>query len=1133
MSRSQSLSSPTAIRHADPSLPENPQWYRDAVIYQLHVRGFFDSNEDGVGDFEGLTQKLDYIQSLGVSAVWLQPFYPSPLRDDGYDIAHYQGIHPSYGTRRDFARFMSEAHRRGLRVVTELVINHTSDQHPWFQAARRARPGTSKRNFYVWSDTPDKYAGVPIVFKDAERSNWTWDPVAGAYYWHRFFYHQPDLNFDNPLVKKAVLKVMRFWLDLGVDGMRLDAVPYLVEREGTQCANLPETHAILKDIRRELDAHYADRMLLAEANQWPSDVRAYFGDGDECHMAFHFPLMPRLYMALRQEDRHPLSEILWQMPDIPDVCQWALFLRNHDELTLEMVSDEERDYLYQTYAADPQMRLNVGIRRRLAPLMDNSRPRLELMNGLLLSLPGTPVLYYGDELGMGDNVYLGDRNGVRTPMQWNADRNGGFSRADPARLYAPPIMDSVYGYQAVNVEAQERSPHSLLNWMRRLIALRQRYPIFGRGTMELLRPTNRHIFAFLRRLPGADPVLVVANLSRTVQAVSMDLSRVSGLVPIEMTGGVDLPRITDAPYFLTLGPHGFFWLLLQRDAPPPLDGRLPTIVAEPDPERVPLLVGPEWHTLLDGSIRHLLERRYLPGFLRRQPWFARSPRALMRVEIADWGLLAGGDEPALLTLVDAHFDDGGVVRYALPLLATPEARAAEIIRESPQAIVAHLAGAKRGILHDRLDGPAGRALVSDVMHARHMTLRHGTLHASQLPDFPQLGLPGRIEELASEPFDFERWHSSAAFGERVVLKVLRRMWDGPSPHVQFARALKSPDSAFTRVPAAGGLVEYRRPDGTSEPIAIVESYIPHQSDGWRQIVGDLSRFLESPAIVEAPPASPPVSTLWTHEEPDIASNPSSSSLQLARAIGQRAAQMHVALARLAPAIAAADTAPVEPMAFAEAIRASVIDRWERAAQALLPVLGGDSAVAALAQQLLDHDAAVRTLIGETAPRIAAAVPAIPIHGRFDLRRVLVFEGDVTIIDAASDPAIAPADRLRPRDPFADLGRMLWSFAVAARVALDTRRASAPPPHDKLASWARRWMTWTSASFLAGYRAAAGGDTSVLPEDATSIQHAIWLRWLESAFRDVESCAAQSPKWLALSLESVLDALDETSTDSRV
>jgi maltose alpha-D-glucosyltransferase/alpha-amylase len=778
------------------------------------------------------------------------------------------------------------------------------------------------------------------------------------------------------------------------------------------------------------------------------------------------------------------------------------------------------------------MRLNVGIRRRLAPLMDNSRPRLELMNALLLSLPGTPVLYYGDELGMGDNVYLGDRNGVRTPMQWNADRNGGFSHGDPARLYAPPIMDSVYGYQAVNVEAQERSPHSLLNWMRRLIALRQRYPIFGRGTMELLRPTNRHIFAFLRRLPGADPVLVVANLSRTVQAVSMDLSRVSGLVPIEMTGGVDLPRITDAPYFLTLGPHGFFWLLLQRDAPPPLDGRPPTIVAEPDPERVPLLVGPEWHTLLDGSIRHLLERRYLPSFLRRQPWFARSPRALMRVEIADWGVLAGGDEPALLTLLDAHFDDGGVVRYALPLLATPDERAGDIIRESPDAIVAHLAGAKKGILHDRLDGPAGRALVSAVMHARHMTLRHGTLHASQLPEFPQLGLPGRIEDLASEPFDFERWHSSAAFGERVVLKVLRRVWDGPSPHVQFARALKSPDSAFTRVPAAGGLVEYRRTDGASEPIALVESYIPHQSDGWRQIVGDLSRFLESPAIVEAPPASPPVSTLWMHEEPDIASNPSSSSLQLARAIGQRAAQLHVALARMTPAIAAADVRPIEPLAFAEAISASVLDRWERATQALLPVLGGDSAVAALAQQLLDRDATVRTLVGETAPRIAAAVPAIPIHGRFDLRRVLVFEGDVTIIDAASDPAIPPADRLHPRDAFVDLGRMLWSFAVAARVALDTRRASAPPPHDRLASWARRWMTWTSASFLAGYRAAAGGDTSVLPEDATSIQHAIWLRWLESAFRDVESCAAQSPKWLALSLESVLDALDETTPERR-
>src|SRR6187401_2926170 len=508
-------------------------WYRDALIYEVHVRAFNDSNADGIGDFDGLRQRLPYLQDLGVTCLWLLPFYPSPLRDDGYDIADYTTINPIYGSLDDFQRFLDEAHTRNIRVLTELVINHTSDQHPWFQRARRAPKGSPERDFYVWSDTDTKYAGTRIIFVDTEKSNWTLDPLAGQYYWHRFFSHQPDLNFDNPLVLEAMLGVMRFWLDMGVDGFRLDAVPYLIEREGTINENLPETHDVLKRIRRELDAHYSGRVLLAEANQWPSDVRAYFGDGDECHMAFHFPLMPRIFMGLRQEERHPIVEIMNQTPEIPEGCQWAIFLRNHDELTLEMVSDEERDYMYQTYAADPTMRLNVGIRRRLAPLMENSRPRIELMTGLLLSLPGTPILYYGDELGMGDNVYLGDRNGVRTPMQWNADRNGSFSLADPARLYAPVIMDAVYGYQAVNVERQERSPFSLLNWMRRMIALRKEHPALGRGSLTFLHPDNRRIVAFVREHEG-ERILIVANMSRFVQYADLDLSAYRGLVPVEM-----------------------------------------------------------------------------------------------------------------------------------------------------------------------------------------------------------------------------------------------------------------------------------------------------------------------------------------------------------------------------------------------------------------------------------------------------------------------------------------------------------------------------------------------------------------------------------------------------------------------
>src|SRR6188508_2771950 len=512
---------------------DDPLWYKDAVIYQLHVRSFFDQNDDGVGDFAGLTSKLDYIERLGVSAIWLLPFYPSPMRDDGYDIADYLGINPVYGTQRDFQTFVSAAHERGLKIITELVVNHTSDQHPWFQSARSAPRDSERRQLYVWSDTDKRFPETRIIFTDTEQSNWTWDPVAGQYYWHRFFSHQPDLNHNNPAVVDAVIDVMKFWLDLGVDALRLDAVPYLCVREGTNNENLPETHAVLKRIRRELDATYKHRMLLAEANQWPADVRPYFGDGDECHMAFHFPLMPRMFMGVRQEDRHPIVEILRQTPDIPETCQWAMFLRNHDELTLEMVTDEERDYMYQAYAADPRMRINVGIRRRLAPLVENSRRRVELLNSLLFSFPGTPVIYYGDELGMGDNIYLGYRNGVRTPMQWTGDRNAGFSRADPARLFAPPVMDPVYGYQAINVEAQERAPFSLLNWMKRMIGLRKQFQVFGRGTIEFLPAENRKILAYLRRYKD-DEILCVANLSRSVQPVELDLSRFKGRTPVEM-----------------------------------------------------------------------------------------------------------------------------------------------------------------------------------------------------------------------------------------------------------------------------------------------------------------------------------------------------------------------------------------------------------------------------------------------------------------------------------------------------------------------------------------------------------------------------------------------------------------------
>jgi maltose alpha-D-glucosyltransferase/alpha-amylase len=543
-------------------LKSDEPWYKHAIIYQVHVRTFYDSNGDGIGDFPGLDEKLDYLSDLGINTIWLMPFFPSPLRDDGYDISDYYSVHSSYGTLEDFKKFLVSAHERQIRVIIEMVLNHTSDQHPWFQQSRSSQENP-RRDWYVWSNSDTGYSEARIIFLDSEMSNWAWDPVSKSYYWHRFFSHQPDLNYDNPAVREEMWNVMKFWLELGVDGFRLDAVPYLVEREGTNCENLPETHAILKELRHKLDEQFPGKMLLAEANQWPADLRPYFGDGDEFHMAFHFPLMPRMFMGVKLEDRKPITEILRQTPEIPASCQWCVFLRNHDELTLEMVNEVERDYMNDSYAQDKAMRLNLGIRRRLAPLLDNDRRRIELMNGMLMSLPGTPSIYYGDEIGMGDNINLGDRNGVRTPMQWSGGWNGGFSVAEPEKLYAPLIQDAVYGFPAVNVLSQKRTQHSLLNWMGRLIAVRKTTGAFGSGSIEFLYPGNQRILAYVRQL-GEEQILVVNNLSNAAQAVELDLRRYKGNILIEMFGQNIFPRVGELPYLLTLGPYQFYWFRLRK-----------------------------------------------------------------------------------------------------------------------------------------------------------------------------------------------------------------------------------------------------------------------------------------------------------------------------------------------------------------------------------------------------------------------------------------------------------------------------------------------------------------------------------------------------------------------------------------
>ena len=815
-----------------PGSTSDPLWFKDAIIYELHVKAFNDSNADGIGDFPGLMQRLDYLQSLGVTCIWLLPFFPSPLRDDGYDIADYMDVHPSYGTMDDFRSFLSAAHERDLQVMIELVINHTSDQHPWFQAARHAPPGSPERDYYVWSDLDQKYQGARIIFTDTEKSNWTWDPVAQAYFWHRFFSHQPDLNFDNPQVLEEVLKVMRFWLDMGVDGVRLDAIPYLVERDHTSCENLPETHTLIRKIRAAMDEGYANRIILAEANQWPSDVRPYFGDGDECHMAFHFPVMPRVYMALRQEDRLPIVDIMTQTPEIPDTCQWALFLRNHDELTLEMVTSDERDYMYLAYSADPRTRLNLGIRRRLAPLMDNNRRRIELLHSLLFSLPGTPIIYYGDEIGMGDNVYLGDRNGVRTPMQWNPDRNAGFSRANPARLYSPVIMDPVWGYEALNVEAQQSDPSSLLNWMRNMIALRKLFSVFGRGRLEFLTPPNRKILAYVRSLDG-ERILCVMNLSRYAQPVDLDLKEFAGLTPIEMLGYVEFPRISNEPYRLTLGPYGFFWLEMHE-----------TPESAKPPEELGVKVEAELNVSQGwAGVVADLERLTLPEYLPKQRWFGGKSRQIRKVRVVDWAEFAG----AAMMFLEVSYHDGGAEEYFAPFL----------IRD--------------GALFDALQDDA---FCAALLALSEVATRSGKIQGEISVTDPSLAIRRGSAEQSN---------SSVIYGDRFILKLFRRQQVGPNPDIEIGRYLTEV-AGFDRIPRFEGSIEYFRNGGRRADLAIVQGFAENEGDGWTWTTDELERYFETASHTAFPSA------------PESARDHVGAYIDAAAVLGRRTAELHLALA---------------------------------------------------------------------------------------------------------------------------------------------------------------------------------------------------------------------------------------------
>jgi len=1104
---------PPATAGTGPELPwhADPLWYRDAVIYQLHVKAFFDANDDGVGDFRGLIRKLDYIQDLGVNAIWLLPFYPSPLRDDGYDIADYRNVHPDYGRRGDLRRFVREAHRRGLKIITELVINHTSDQHPWFQAARRARPGSGRRDFYVWSDTDTRYAGTRIIFTDTETSNWAWDPVARAYYWHRFFSHQPDLNFDNPRVLEALMRVMYFWLDMGVDGMRLDAIPYLVEREGTNNENLPETHAVIKRIRAMLDARYSNRMFLAEANQWPEDVRDYFGDGDECHMAYHFPLMPRMYMAIAQEDRHPIVDIMRQTPDIPAGCQWAIFLRNHDELTLEMVTDAERDYMYQTYAADPRARLNLGIRRRLAPLMDNDPDKIKLMNSLLFSMPGSPIIYYGDEIGMGDNFFLGDRNGVRTPMQWSPDRNAGFSRADPQRLYLPPIMDPVYGYEAVNVEAQSRDPSSLLNWMKRILAVRKSCQAFGRGTLEFLRPGNRKILAYVRE-HGGTAILCVANLARTAQPVELDLSRFRGHVPVELMGRTAFPPVGELPYLLTVPGYGFYWFHLAPEAEVPRwhEDWLP-------PAELPVLVlfegwGETLPTELAGSRRELaerlrgqLEREVLEHWLPAQRWFGAKGRRIDKVEIGRLHAWQRDAEPWWLTLITVHLDRGDTHTYFVPLAIAWEDGDEERLRMARPATLAKVRlRARVGWLFDAFaDAGFCRALVQAIGEGAQLAVDGRTLHCQPTSRFAEFAAGAALANLRQP--GAQGTNTTVILDDRLFVKIYRRLCSGPNVELEMGRFLTERSPYPNVVPLAGS-IEIDGVDGGTASAAMVQAYVKNQGDGWTYTLDYLQRFLDESRLH---PIEEVLARARAMHEP---------YLVLMRTLGQRTGELHKALSA-ATGEAAFDPEPVSSTDLRDWTErvlgetAHTLDRLQTA-RANLSEAQQQAAAALLRRR--------RGLLGRVRRLAPARIEAsrIRYHGDLHLGQVLVAENDFLIIDFEGEPARPVSARRAKSSPLRDVAGMLRSFSYAGAVALEHVTADRPQDRERLAPLAADWEAASAAGFLDGYQTGVAG-AACQPRRAEHTRRLIELFTVEKACYELRYELDNRPDWVGVPLAGLL------------
>lgn len=1105
-----------------------PLWYKDAVIYQLHVKTFYDDDGDGIGDFKGLKKKLWYLQELGVTALWLLPFYPSPLKDDGYDISNFKGINPTFGTLRDFKAFLREAHRRGLRIITELVINHTSDQHPWFQRARRAKPGSVQRDFYVWSDTPEKYKETRIIFQDFETSNWTWDPVAKAYYWHRFYYHQPDLNFDNPKVHDAVFRALDFWFDIGVDGLRLDAVPYLYEREGTNCENLPETHQFLKKLRSHMDKKYENKLLLAEANQWPEDAVVYFGDGDECHMNFHFPLMPRLYMALHMENRFPVVDILQQTPEIPELCQWAIFLRNHDELTLEMVTDEERDYMYNVYAQDPRMRLNLGIRRRLTPLMGSHRKRIELMNGVLMSLPGAPVIYYGDEIGMGDNIYLGDRNGVRTPMQWSPDRNAGFSRANPQMLYLPVIIDPEYHYEVVNVEAQKNNRHSLLWWMRCLIALRNQIKAFSRGSLTFLEPENTKILTFVRSYEE-QRILVVANFSRYVQYVELNLSDYVESIPVEVFGNTAFPKITEEPYFLTLGPHSFYWFNLQPQ-------ESIKAISEPahEPERTPVfVVENSWEEIFKSHVPAQLEK-WIPSFLSAQRWFGSKNRWIKKAMISEILPLKQGEAVFFILFVQVAFMDGAGEIFVIPITCLSGDKARKAIEDHPHAVIARVrkrtdSAAYECLFDAFIQTEFSLTLYQKIVRRVSIKGRGGRMTVS----------PGRplkpLQKQGKPPFDIkiiaaEQSNTSVIFQDRYILKLFRRLQKGTNPDLEISRFLTG--KGFKNFPKLVAALEYIVAREEPKTVAILQEFIANQGDAWQYTLNSLYSYFQDvmednfDENITAPPEHP--LQLARADIPSEAVDRIGFYLTSVKLMARRTAEMHLFLAS-----EKIDSRFI-PEEFSRLYQRSLYQSMRTLAKQVFPQLQKRAGrfpepIRMEATRILQHQQEIldtfRTLLGQkiTGKRLRC-------HGDFHLGQILYTGKDFVIIDFEGEPSRPISERRIKRSPLKDVAGILRSFHYAAHSAIaevKIRGFFHRRNKDILEAFAEYWYSWVCATFLRAYfEHAQPGD--FLPQSEKEIRILLDAFLMEKAVYEIDYELNNRPDWIAIPLKGIEKLLNQSN-----